>query len=100
MSDPRRATEVGSRMAVVSGATGLIGSRLVPAFAASGFTVRRLVRRQPSNANEFRWDPAGGTIDAAALDECFNLEHPLRHVHKILERPRGPAPRQPEGYSK
>jgi len=55
-------------VAVVSGATGLIGSRLVPALATSGFTVRRLVRRQPSNASEFRWDPTGGTIDATALD--------------------------------
>jgi uncharacterized protein (TIGR01777 family) len=57
-------------VAVVSGATGLIGLRLVPALAAGGFTVRRLVRRQPSNPSEFRWDPAGGTIDARALEEA------------------------------
>src|SRR5262245_49624421 len=68
MSHPDRATKPEGRVAVVSGSTGLIGSRLVPALAASGFTVRRLVRRQPTNAAEFQWDPAGGTIDAKALE--------------------------------
>jgi adenylosuccinate lyase len=38
-------------------------------------------------------------LDAAALDECFNLEHHLRHVPEILERALGPAPRQPDGDS-
>lgn len=68
MTNPERATQSQSRVAVVSGASGLIGSRLVPALAASGFTVRRLVRRQPNNPNEVRWDPEGGAIDAASLD--------------------------------
>jgi uncharacterized protein (TIGR01777 family) len=68
MTGPERAAKPQSRVAVVSGATGLIGSRLVPALAASGFTVRRLVRRQPSNASELRWDPVGETIDRAALE--------------------------------
>jgi uncharacterized protein len=52
---------------VVSGASGLIGSALVPALEAAGHTVARLVRRAPADPAEIEWDPAAGTIDAAAL---------------------------------
>ena len=51
----------------VSGASGLIGSALVPALEAAGHSVVRLVRREPEAPNEIAWDPAAGTIDAAAL---------------------------------
>ena len=51
----------------VSGASGLIGSALVPALEAAGHTVVRLVRRAPTAPAEVEWDPAAGTIDAAAL---------------------------------
>ena len=51
----------------VAGASGLIGSALVPAFAAAGHDVLRLVRREPSAADEVFWDPALGTIDTAGL---------------------------------
>jgi uncharacterized protein (TIGR01777 family) len=50
----------------VSGASGLIGSALVPALAA-GHDVIRLVRREPRAADEVAWDPDAGTIDAARL---------------------------------
>jgi uncharacterized protein (TIGR01777 family) len=61
---------------VVSGASGLIGSALVPALTAAGHEVRRLVRRKPQDASEIAWDPAAGTIDAGALarvDAIVNL---------------------------
>jgi uncharacterized protein (TIGR01777 family) len=51
----------------VSGASGLIGSALVPALEAAGHDVVRLVRRQPEAPNEVEWDPSAGTIDAERL---------------------------------
>jgi hypothetical protein len=47
---------------LISGATGLIGSALVPELEAKGHTVTRLSRSQ-SGANTVRWDPSAGTID-------------------------------------
>ncbi|HEU0247238.1 MAG TPA: NAD-dependent epimerase/dehydratase family protein, partial [Gaiellaceae bacterium] len=52
---------------VVSGASGLIGSALVPALEAGGHDVVRLVRRRAASARELEWDPAAGTLDASAL---------------------------------
>jgi uncharacterized protein (TIGR01777 family) len=51
----------------ISGASGLLGSALAPALAAAGHQVVRLVRREPQGPDEVAWDPAAGTIDAAAL---------------------------------
>jgi uncharacterized protein (TIGR01777 family) len=47
---------------LISGATGLIGSALVPELEADGHTVTRLSRTQ-SGADTVRWDPSAGTID-------------------------------------
>lgn len=52
---------------VVSGASGLIGSALVPALEAAGHDVLRLVRRDARGASEVAWDPGAGTVDAARL---------------------------------
>jgi hypothetical protein len=52
----------------ISGASGLVGSQLVPFLRAGGHDVARLVRRRPSAADEIAWDPAAGQIDAAALE--------------------------------
>lgn len=52
---------------VVSGASGLIGSALVPALGAAGHEVIRLVRRPAGTPDEVEWDPAAGTIDRARL---------------------------------
>jgi uncharacterized protein (TIGR01777 family) len=41
---------------LISGASGLIGSALIPSLESHGYEVTRLVRRE-SNANELRWDP-------------------------------------------
>jgi uncharacterized protein (TIGR01777 family) len=53
---------------VVTGASGLVGSRLVPSLEAKGHEVLRLVRNAPAGPREVRWDPSKGTIDAAALE--------------------------------
>jgi uncharacterized protein (TIGR01777 family) len=53
---------------VVSGASGLLGSALVPALEKDGHEVVRLVRRPPASANEVEWDPARGSLDAGALE--------------------------------
>jgi uncharacterized protein (TIGR01777 family) len=61
---------------VVSGASGFIGSALVPALEAAGHDVVRLVRREPTSRREIAWDPATGAIDAPALsgvDAFVNL---------------------------
>ncbi|CAA9518820.1 MAG: Cell division inhibitor Slr1223 (YfcH in EC), contains epimerase/dehydratase and DUF1731 domains, partial [uncultured Rubrobacteraceae bacterium] len=47
---------------LISGATGLIGSALVPELEAKGHTVTRLSRFR-SGADTVRWDPSAGTID-------------------------------------
>ena len=51
----------------ISGASGLLGSMLVPALEGAGHEVRRLVRREPSGGREIFWDPSLGTIDANGL---------------------------------
>ena len=52
---------------VVSGASGLLGSALVPALEADGHEVLRLVRRPPEGPGEVLWEPDRGQIDAAVL---------------------------------
>jgi len=52
----------------VSGASGLIGTALVPVLEAAGHRVVRLVRRESTGPGEVAWSPADGTIDTAALD--------------------------------
>jgi hypothetical protein len=52
----------------ITGASGLVGSALVPFLTTGGHEVLRLVRRAPRAKDEVRWDPAAGTIDAASLE--------------------------------
>lgn len=61
---------------VVSGASGLIGSALVPHLRASGHEVVRLVRRPANGPDESTWDPAAGQVDLAGIgpiDAVVNL---------------------------
>ncbi|HYI73630.1 MAG TPA: TIGR01777 family oxidoreductase [Gaiellaceae bacterium] len=53
---------------VVSGASGLIGSMLVPTLRAAGHDVIRLVRRDAAAPDEVRWDPSAGELDTSKLD--------------------------------
>ena len=60
----------------VSGASGLIGTALLPALEAAGHEVVRLVRRRPSGSQELEWDPVSDRLDANALtgvDAVVNL---------------------------
>ncbi|MDK3255889.1 TIGR01777 family oxidoreductase [Blastococcus capsensis] len=60
----------------VAGASGLIGSALLPALRADGHEVVQLVRRTPRTAAEHRWDPQHRRIDPALLrdvDAVVNL---------------------------
>jgi len=52
---------------LIAGASGLVGSALVPNLKAEGAEVVRLVRATP-RAGEIEWHPNRGSIDAAALE--------------------------------
>ena len=51
----------------VSGASGLIGTVLVPTLRDDGHQVLRLVRRGTTEPDEVEWNPAAGTIDRSGL---------------------------------
>src|SRR5438270_7362568 len=60
---------------LVAGATGLVGSALIPALESDASEITRLVRSSPK-ANEIEWHPNRGEIDAARLegfDAIINL---------------------------
>jgi uncharacterized protein (TIGR01777 family) len=59
----------------VTGASGLIGTALLPALRSAGHDVTRLVRRAPRAADEVAWDPAAQTIDVAALAGVDAIVH-------------------------
>lgn len=59
---------------VVTGASGLIGSALVPALESAGHEVIRLVRRAPRSQNEREWNPEGEP-DAALVDGADAVVH-------------------------
>ena len=76
---------------VVSGASGLLGSALVPALEADGHDVLRLVRRPSGGADEVAWDPARGSLDASALagvDAVVNLSGANLDVRWTAKRKR------------
>jgi uncharacterized protein (TIGR01777 family) len=59
----------------VTGASGLIGSALVPHLRSVGHEVLRVVRRPASAPDEVTWDPAAGSIDRAALAGVDGVVH-------------------------
>lgn len=59
----------------VTGASGLVGSALVPHMRTCGHEVLRLVRRVPKANDEVLWDPDSGAIEAAALEGVDAVVH-------------------------
>lgn len=75
--DLRRHAEAGdSKLTVlVTGSTGLVGSALCAFLESGGHEVRRMVRKDPQNALEFRWNPARGEFDRRALQGVDAVVH-------------------------
>ena len=59
----------------ITGASGLIGSALVPHLRSEGHDVFRLVRRSATAPDEISWDPASGTVDLEALQGVEGVIH-------------------------
>lgn len=59
---------------LIAGASGFIGSVVASYLESEGHEVVRLVRRAPG-AGEVRWDPEGGTVDAAGLEGFDGVVH-------------------------
>lgn len=59
---------------LVSGATGLIGSALIPELEAAGHRVIRLTRSPRSEA-DVRWDPEAGKVDTTRLEGVDAVVH-------------------------
>jgi uncharacterized protein (TIGR01777 family) len=59
----------------VTGASGLIGSALVPHLRAEGHAVSRLVRGPATASDEISWDPTTGFVDMAALEGTEAVIH-------------------------
>jgi uncharacterized protein (TIGR01777 family) len=72
----------------ITGASGLIGTRLTTALRAGGHEVVRLVRRPPSEPGDVQWDPSSGRLDPADLagvDAAVNLAGPGIGDHRWTE---------------
>ncbi len=59
----------------ITGASGLLGTRLARLLVEHGRSVLRLVRRRARGADEVEWNPDRGSIDAAALEGLDGLVH-------------------------
>jgi uncharacterized protein len=59
---------------VVTGASGLVGSALVPVLESAGYEVIKLVRRRTNRPNEREWDPFGEP-DPSVVDGADAVVH-------------------------
>jgi uncharacterized protein (TIGR01777 family) len=60
----------------VTGASGLVGSALIPFLTTAGHRVTRVVRSErPPGVGMARWDPARGSIDAEAFEGLDAVVH-------------------------
>ncbi|HEV2021905.1 MAG TPA: TIGR01777 family oxidoreductase [Terriglobales bacterium] len=61
---------------LVSGATGLVGSALIPALESAGHTVRRLVRQRPeAGSPDVYWDPMGSFDPVGGIEGFDAVVH-------------------------
>ncbi|MCC7245310.1 MAG: TIGR01777 family oxidoreductase [Saprospiraceae bacterium] len=56
-----------SKVVLIAGGSGLVGSKMSALFAQAGYEVRCLTRR-PAQQHDFAWNPSSGQIDDRALD--------------------------------
>ncbi len=61
---------------LISGASGLVGTALIPTLIAKGHSVVRLVRQQPKGSDEIRWDSEKGF--------SFGEEHKLEGFDAVI----------------
>lgn len=59
----------------ITGASGLVGSALVPFLTTQGHTVAKLVRRAAAAGDEIEWQPTAGRLDATALRDIDAVVH-------------------------
>jgi hypothetical protein len=60
----------------VSGASGLVGTALIPLLTTGGHKVRRLVRSEPNRMDgEIGWDPAAGRLEPSDLEGIDAVIH-------------------------
>src|SRR5690349_17882260 len=59
----------------ITGASGLVGSALVPFLRGNGHEVLRLVRATPRATDEHRWDPDTGIADVATMTPLDAVVH-------------------------
>lgn len=60
---------------LVTGASGMVGSSLIPFLTTGGHQVVTLVRREPKNANEVQWSVEGGVKNPEALEGLDGVFH-------------------------
>lgn len=72
---PSTETTSRPRRVGITGASGLVGTRLATWLEERGDEVFRLVRSEPSAPNEIHWSPSGGTIDRKALEGMDAVVH-------------------------
>lgn len=59
---------------LITGGTGLVGSKLTEVLLANNYEVR-ILSRNPSNKNEFKWDISKGFVDEKALTNIDYIIH-------------------------
>ena len=61
---------------LITGATGLVGSALIPSLIETGHSVTALVRSRPvPGIRCLSWDPSRGRLDAAKLEGVHAVVH-------------------------
>ncbi|MFZ5572982.1 MAG: TIGR01777 family oxidoreductase [Thermodesulfobacteriota bacterium] len=76
IADHQAAAPFGPMNVLISGASGLVGSALIPFLTTGGHRVTRLVRRKTEGAaDEVFWDPAAGRLDTGNLSGIDTIIH-------------------------
>lgn len=71
----KRYANVEPQTVVIAGASGMVGTQVAALLTSGGHTVRTLVRREPQNPNEYRWNPESGVVDTAAFEGADAVIH-------------------------